>query len=313
MDSSERGKVRQDSVSGARFPETGRGALRQGKPPLAVTVSSGPTGTLHGLDLWWETIRVSLPSAADNIAYLTGLAASAHGRLFRERALAALDLRPGQVALDVGCGPGANLEDLSAAVTAAGRVIGVDMDPAMVGEAKRRMAGRAMVEVLLGDAHAIPVADGSVDRVQVDRVLQHVAAPGEVLAEVRRVARSGAILTLGEPDWATLAIDAGDLRTSVDFTAFICSDVIRNPSIGRELVRLATAAGFVVRSAEALAPLFRDFGDADRIIGLTQHVAWAVASRSIEQDRATRWLASLRRPPFLATVTFFIVVAEAVA
>jgi ubiquinone/menaquinone biosynthesis C-methylase UbiE len=46
---------------------------------------------------------------ADPVAYLTQLAASAHGRVFRERALAALDLRPGQVALDVGCGPGANL------------------------------------------------------------------------------------------------------------------------------------------------------------------------------------------------------------
>jgi ubiquinone/menaquinone biosynthesis C-methylase UbiE len=247
---------------------------------------------------------------ADPIAYMTQMAASEHGRVFRERALAALDLRPGQVALDVGCGPGANLQDLSDGVTATGRVVAVDLGPAMAREAKNRMAGHANVQVLVGDGHRLPLAGGCVDRARLDRVLQHVSSPAEILTEIRRVARPGAVLALGEPDWATLAIDSPDLRTSADFTAFLCANVVRNPSIGRELARLATGAGFTVRSVQAHAALFGDFAAADQVIGLGRVTGRAVDGGFIDRDRATSWLTALSRSPFLAAVTFFSVAAE---
>ena len=242
---------------------------------------------------------------ADPVAYMTQMATSAHGRAFRERALAALDLRPGQVALDVGCGPGPNLQDLLGGVTAAGRVLGVDLDPAMVREAKDRMAGHANVQVLVGDGHALPFADRCVDRARLDRVLQHVSSPAGVLNEIHRVARPGAVLALGEPDWATLAIDSPDLRTSAEFTAFLCAHVVRNPSIGRELARLVTAAGFTVRSVHAHAALFSDFAAADQVIGLGRVTRRAVDSGFIDRDRAADWLTGLSQSPFLAAVTFF--------
>jgi SAM-dependent methyltransferase len=241
---------------------------------------------------------------------MTQMAASSHGRAFRERAVAALDLRPGQVALDVGSGPGANLHDLSDGVTTAGRVIAVDLDPAMAREAGQRMAGRQNVRVLVGDGHALPLAGRSVDRARLDRVLQHVSSPAGVLAEVRRVARPGAVLALGEPDWATLAIDAPDLRTSSDFTAYLCGHVVRNPSVGRELARLATAAGFAVRSVHADAALFTDFASADQLIGLGRVAGRAVDGGFIDRDRAADWLAALSGAPFLAAVTFFSVAAD---
>jgi ubiquinone/menaquinone biosynthesis C-methylase UbiE len=246
---------------------------------------------------------------ADPIAYMGQMAASEYGRVFRERALAALDLRPGQVALDVGCGPGANLQDLSDGVTATGRVIAVDLDPAMAREARSRMAGDAAVGVLAGDGHALPLADGCVDRARLDRVLQHVCSPARVLAEIRRVARPGAVVALGEPDWATLAIDSPDLRTSADVTAFLCAHVVRNPSIGRELARLAAGAGFTVRSVHAHAALFGDFTAADQLIGLGRVTTRAVDGGFIDRDRAAHWLAALSESPFLAAVTFFSVAA----
>ncbi len=252
---------------------------------------------------------MSTSPAADPIAYMTQMAASAHGRLFRERALAGLDLRPGQVALDVGCGPGANLHDLADGVTAIGRVIAVDLDPVMAREARHRMADRAITGVLAGDGHALPLADRSVDRVRLDRVLQHVRSPAGVLAEIRRVARPGAVLALGEPDWATLAIDSPDPRTSADFTAFVCAHQVRNPSVGRELARLATGAGFTVRSVHAHAALFDDFAAADQVIGLGRVTRRAVDAGFIDGDRANCWLTALSESAFLAAVTFFSVAA----
>jgi ubiquinone/menaquinone biosynthesis C-methylase UbiE len=249
------------------------------------------------------------PPVGDPVAYMTQIAASAHGQVFRDRALAALDLRPGLVALDVGSGPGANLQDLIDGVTAAGRVIAVDLDPAMAREARDRMSGHASVQVLVGDGHALPLADRSVDRARVDRVLQHVASPAGVLAEIRRVARPGALVALGEPDWATLAIDSPDLRTSADFTDFLCTHVARNPSVGRELARLATGAGFTVRSVHAYAALFADFAAADQVIGLGRVTSRAVDGGFIDRDRAASWLTALSEAPFLAAVTFFSVAA----
>jgi ubiquinone/menaquinone biosynthesis C-methylase UbiE len=241
------------------------------------------------------------------------VAASDHGQAIRQHVLAALDPRPGQVALDVGCGPGTNLGDLAVGVTSTGRVIGVDTDPAMVQAARTRMAEQPAVEVRLGDAHALPVDDGAVDRVRVDRVLQHVTSPAEVIAELRRVSRPGAVVSLAEPDWATLAIDADDLRTATDFTRYTCAKVVRNASVGRQLARLAAAAGFTVRSVHAMTPLFTDFEETDQILGLTRNSVRAVAAGYIDSDRAEDWLSALRSTPFLATFVFFTVVAEAAA
>lgn len=151
-------------------------------------------------------------------------------------------------------GPGVNLAALATGVTGTGTVIGVDKDPAMVSAARRGIAGAGAAGVLRADIHALPVASGIVDRARVDRVLQHVRDPALVIAELRRAARPGAIVSLAEPDWATLAIDADDLRASADFTRYTCSEVVRNASIGRQLARLASAAGFTVRSAGRSRP-----------------------------------------------------------
>lgn len=195
-----------------------------------------------------------LPAGAprpDPIRYMTEVGASLTDRRVRERALAALDLRPGQTVLDVGCGPGVNLPDLAAGVAADGLVLGIDHSPEMAGEARRRSlahghraAGR--VVVLRGDAHALPLADATADRARCDRVLQHVRDPARAIAELRRVARPGAVLTLAEPDWDTLAIDAPDLAASAAFTRFYL----------RQGGAAGGGADWAVRSVEAVTLLF---------------------------------------------------------
>lgn len=255
---------------------------------------------------------MSLPAGApgpDHAAYLTEVAASGHGRAARDLVLAALDLRPGQTALDVGCGPGVNLGDLAAGVGPAGAVIAVDLDPGMAARARQQATDGGPVRALAGDGHALPVRDGSVDRARADRVLQHVARPDRVIAELRRVIRPGGLVALAEPDWATLAIDAADLAASADYARYVCSRVIRNPCIGRQLARLAVGAGFTVRSVQALAPVFTDFGEADRLLGLTRVSDRAVAAGEFAAGRAGRWLESFREQPFLATFTVFSVIA----
>src|SRR5215211_3278574 len=74
--------------------------------------------------------------------------------------IAALGLEPGDAALDVGCGTGDDLSSLAAVVGPAGRVVGVDRSETLVAEARSRTRGSPGVEVLVGDAQALPCCEG---------------------------------------------------------------------------------------------------------------------------------------------------------
>lgn len=241
----------------------------------------------------------------DPIAYLDLVAAA--GRDYKRRLLDALDPRPGHTALDVGCGPGADLPSLA---DRAGAVIGVDLDPAMVVEARRRTAGTA-VEVVEGDAQALPLADSSVDRARVDRVLHQVDSPARVLAELERVLRPGGLAVLAQPDWETLAVDPGPVAVNLAFNRFVCDRVVRHPSVGRRLARLAGEAGLTPVSVEAEAPVLRDFAVADEVLGLTRNAHRAARAGRLSRAAAEEWLADLAAGPFLATFTLFSVVVSA--
>ncbi|MDP9183598.1 MAG: class I SAM-dependent methyltransferase [Actinomycetota bacterium] len=66
--------------------------------------------------------------------------------------------------LEVGCGEGAGAQTLLTRLGAS-RVTAIDLDPAQVERAERRLRGEDRAEVRLGDVTALPLADASVDAV----------------------------------------------------------------------------------------------------------------------------------------------------
>lgn len=247
----------------------------------------------------------------DPVGYLDRLATSDLGRSYKRRMLGELDLRAGHRVLDLGCGPGTDLEALARAVTSTGAVIGFDHDRNMVDAARSRTAGQAVVDVRQADIHDLPMPDHTADRARTDRVLQHVADPLAALGEIRRVLRPGGRLVMGEPDWETLAIDHPDGELTRAYTRHVAERVIRNAGIGRQLARLATESGFRVPTVIPVAPVFRDVQVADKILGLERTTRRAVEAGYFSDQAAKTWLSHLTRGPFFAAVTFYIVVAEA--
>lgn len=63
----------------------------------------------------------------------------------------------------------------------------------------------ARVGYVQADARALPFADERFARARVDRVLQHIAGPEQVMREMVRVLAPGGLMLAYDIDWGTFA------------------------------------------------------------------------------------------------------------
>ncbi len=118
--------------------------------------------------------------------------AQSYARVFAKAAdmvvpamVSAVGARPGSKALDLCCGQG----NVTAALCKAGaQVIGLDFSPAMLEMARVEVPEAKFVE---GDAMSLSFEDETFDVVTIGFGMPHVPDPPRVLAEARRVLRTG--------------------------------------------------------------------------------------------------------------------------
>ncbi|WP_083864931.1 methyltransferase domain-containing protein [Nocardia brevicatena] len=158
----------------------------------------------------------------------------------------ALAVGSGERALDVGSGTGSEVLEFAARVGARGEAVGVDPNPAMLAVARERAeeAG-ASARFVEGTAYRLPFPDDSFDAVRCERVFQHLDDPAAATAEIARVLRPGGRVLLVDSDWRTSIIHPGDPEVLDRLTTAMLSET-PNPTSGRRLRGLLTAAGFVI-------------------------------------------------------------------
>ena len=168
---------------------------------------------------------------------------------------AILALKPGQKVLDLGSGAGIDCFLAARKVGAKGHVIGVDMTPEMVERAREnaRRAGIANVEFRLGEIERLPVADGSVDVIISNCVINLSPDKAAVFAEAIRVLKPGGRMVVS--DLVLLQPLPDDVRHSVE--AYV--GCVAGASLKADYLWLIGAAGF--RDIEVVEE--RSYGDAD--------------------------------------------------
>ncbi len=173
-----------------------------------------------------------------------------------------LGIREGFHLLDVGCGTGSFARDVAPHVGATGRVVGVDLSPALIDVARVRTASSAApIEFAVADALQLPFADETFDGCRVERVLQYLDDPRRALAEMMRVVKPGGRIVAAEVDWDTIVSDLPGIdRDLYRRTTRAKSDSAGNGWMGREIRRHVLDMGLDDVASAGFVVIFTDAG-----------------------------------------------------
>lgn len=150
-------------------------------------------------------------------------------------------LQPGETVLDIGSGAGIDAFYAARRVGDRGRVIGLDMAPAMIDRSRRsaEAAGLTQVEFRLGQAEAIPVEDNTVDVILSNCVINLAEDKGRVFEEAYRVLKPGGRLSISD------MVTAGPLPMSLRSDPQMWAGCVNGALPEHEYLDLVRQAGFV--------------------------------------------------------------------
>ncbi|HSE43474.1 MAG TPA: arsenite methyltransferase [Acidobacteriota bacterium] len=165
---------------------------------------------------------------------------------------------PGQTVIDIGSGAGIDCLLAAQIVGPSGKIIGLDMTPAMIEKARvnARKAGSENVEFRLGEAEHMPVGDNQADWIISNCVINLSPDKPAVFREAFRVLKSGGQLSVSD-------IMVESLPESLRENASLYTSCVAGAISEQEYLNGLRDAGFVdVKVTD------RIFYDHDQVMGL---------------------------------------------
>jgi len=149
------------------------------------------------------------------------------------RAMAALDPRPGERILDVGCGAGQTVVQLADAVGPGGEVFGIDIAPLLLSIARQRATCHPNVKFIEGDAQTYALLAERFDALYSRFGVMAFDDPVAAFRNLRSALKTGGRLafvcwrSLAENELDLLPLRAAGLEAEIDATPFSFSDPTR--------------------------------------------------------------------------------------
>lgn len=161
----------------------------------------------------------------------------------KRQMLDACPVQEGDQVLDVGCGLGHEVRRLAERVGPRGRVVGIDANPGMINEARRRVADAALpIAFEVDDAQRVELADDGFDLCRTERVLRYLDSPEAAVKEMSRLVHPGGWVLAFDFDSDQTVVDAPD-QALTRRIGEVLDAAVPHPWIGRQLYRLFRRAG----------------------------------------------------------------------
>lgn len=158
-----------------------------------------------------------------------------------------LEVRPNLHILDLGCGTGILLHPLAELVGKKGRVVGVDISDFMVREARKRAGITDLpLEFYKGNVYSLDFPDELFDRATCSTLFQHLKRPLNAMNEIKRVVKTGGLISIFDHDWDSLKINSRYNNVSKLIFDYFCNS-LKNATAGKQLESIFKSSGIEIK------------------------------------------------------------------
>lgn len=224
-------------------------------------------------------------------------AVAADQRGLRTRSIQLVGVQTGDTVIEVGCGTGALLADLTRAVRPGGHAIGIEPQPVFAEAARQRLLREGLAsdaEVRTARAEHLDLPNAQAAACLAQTVFIHLPAGAlqRTLAEMVRAVRHGGRVLSVDQDGDTWVIDHPDRELTRRIVRFNSDQRYADSWRGRQLRRLFLEAGLV--HVEVHCWVHIDTDASSYLFGMAERLALAASEAGVvDKEEAIRWIHDL--------------------